>query len=370
MRTKRLFDTFLELVHIPSPTFHERQIADYLVKNLRELGLEVAEDESGRSVGSNCGNIVATLKGTRPHAPKLFFCSHMDTIIFNGAVKASFDGSRFTSDGSTILGADDKAGIAPILEAVRTIREDNLEHGDLQFIFTTAEEGGLLGAKHFDFSLLDADFGYCLDSSGDTGRLISAAPGENELHIAVYGRAAHAAVPEDGVNAIHAAAHAISTLPQGRIDKETTVNVGVIHGGTVSNAVPDKVDIVCETRSLNENKLAIQTQNIIQHFTHYTGNHNASCSIRTEHCFEPYQLSLDAPVVKTALKAFSDCGLKAQLTPGGGGSDANFFNKKLPCAVLGIGVRKAHTNYEYIEAADLVATTEILLDLAGQAALH
>lgn len=371
MRTERLFTTFLELVHIPSPTFHERHIADYLIDNLQKLGLHVIEDDSGQIVGSNCGNIIATLKGTKPDVPKLFFCSHMDTVIFNGTIRASFDGTRFTSDGTTILGADDKAGIAPILEAIKTLKEDNLPHGDIQFVFTTAEEGGLLGAKNLNMQLLKADFGYCLDSSGNTGRLITAAPGENELNINVYGRSAHAGIaPENGINAIVAAAKAISTLPQGRIDNETTVNVGVIQGGTVSNIVPDKVNIICETRSLNPYKLASQTKNIIQHFTHHTANVKASCSIKTEHCFDPYRLKLEDEVVQTALRAFADCNLKTQLTPGGGGSDANFFNKRLPCAVLGIGIRRAHTNYEYIDASDLVATTKIILAIIARTTSH
>lgn len=371
MQTDRLFTTFLELVQIPSPTFHERQVADYLIDKLQSLGLLVIEDDSGSAVGSECGNIIATLKGSCPHAPRLFFCSHMDTVLFNGTIRAVFDGTRFTSNGTTILGADDKAGIAPLLEAIRTIKEERLEHGDLQFIFTTAEEGGLLGAKHLNPKLLQADFGYCLDSSGDTGRLILAAPGENELQISIYGRCAHAGIaPETGINAILAAARAISTLPQGRIDAETTVNIGVISGGTVSNIVPDKATVICEARSLNSNKLATQTQNIIQHFTHHCANLGASCSIKTEHCFKPYQLNESDSVVQTALHAFKACNLQPQLTASGGGSDANFFNRHLPCAVLGIGIRRAHTKHEYIEAADLVATTQIVLAIIAHIASH
>jgi tripeptide aminopeptidase len=216
--------------------------------------------------------------------------------------------------------------------------------------------------------MIDADFGYCLDSSGDTGRLIMKGCGENEISITITGRAAHAGIaPEEGINAIVAASRAISTLRDGRLDADTTINVGTITGGTASNIVPDFAEIVIDARSTAKLKLATLTRYISEHFTHHAANNDAQCSVKIESAFKPYELYENDAVVKTALAAFADCKLTPKLTASGGGSDANLLNEKFPCAVLGIGVRHAHTNGEYIDASDLITTKNIILALIKEA---
>lgn len=362
---KRLLDEFLNLLKITSPTRNEREVADLLKRKLTDLGLTVTEDETGKKIGGNTGNILGHLKATNENAPKLFFSAHMDCVEPCGNVKPQRKDGVITSDGTTILGSDDKAGVAPILEALHILKEENIEHGDIQIIFTVAEEDGLLGAKNMDPKIIQADFGYCLDSSGRPGKIIIQAPGQDDIRVKVHGKLAHAGIaPEDGINAIVVAAKAIATMKQGRLDHETTANVGIIRGGHATNIVPSLAEITCEARSCDEKKLTAQTNYMVELFETIAKENGATTEIKVEHCYHPYTLTNDMLVIKTAIAAMKAVGLEPNLTPTGGGSDGNFYNAyHIPCAVLGVGMTKVHTTEEFILEEDLYHTAQIVLEL-------
>ena len=253
---ERILTEFFELVRTDSPTKSERFIANMLKNRLQDLGMSVTEDNAGEVIGGDCGNVLAYLKGTLPMAPIVLFSAHMDTVQPCLNIEPVLNDGLITSAGPTILGADDKSGIVPILEALRTVQEQAIPHGDIQVIFSVAEEGGLNGSKNIDKTQLKADFGFVLDSGGKPGEIILEAPGQDRINVTINGKAAHAGVePENGISAIVVAAQAISRLQTGRIDDETTSNIGTIQGGRATNIVADRVEVTCETRSRNLGKL-------------------------------------------------------------------------------------------------------------------
>lgn len=361
---QRVLAEFLELVQVKCSTKQERQVADILKERLKKLGLEVFEDNVGEIIGGNCGNIFAYKKG-EPYVPRLLLTAHMDCVEPCANVKPQIKDGVITSDGSTILGADDKAGVVAILEALRIVNEKQLVHGDIQVIFTVAEEGGVNGSKNMDKDLIKADFGYALDSSGRTGKIINKAPGQNKINVKIYGKTAHAGLaPEEGVNAIVVASKACSQLRQGRIDDETTANIGIIKGGRATNIVPELVEIVCEARSRSMAKLHEQTIHMCQTFEQVAADNGARAEVEVVNSYQPFTLSEDTQVISVAAQAVRNIGLKPVIQGTGGGSDANFYNSYgVPCAVLGVGMQKAHTTEEFILEEDLYNTAELVVEI-------
>ena len=361
---KRLLDNFLKLVRIDSPTFAEREVGDFLLTYLQELGCEVYEDNTGEKIGGNCGNIIATLKATKA-APSLLLNAHMDCVQPCLGVKPQLKDGIITSDGTTVLGSDNKAGVAAIMEALHCLKEQNLSHGEIKIVFCVAEESGLLGSKNIDPQAVRADFGYVLDSSDSPGRIVCQAPGQDKINVKIHGKAAHAGIePEAGVNAITAAAKIISKLPQGRIDEQTTCNVGTINGGIATNIVADFVEINAETRSLDENKLAALTEQFRSTFQNGAEQEQTKADIQIENCYTAFTLDKTAEVIQTAEKAARALGLTVNINATGGGSDANCFNVfGIPCAVLGIGMQQVHTTKEFIKEEDLYNTAALLLQI-------
>ncbi|HBV87645.1 MAG TPA: peptidase M20 [Desulfosporosinus sp.] len=362
---ERLLAEFLELIRIDSPTKNEREIADVLKGRLQSMGLAVTEDNVGQRIGGNSGNVFAYLKGNLPKAPIILFSAHMDTVDPCLNIEPVLHEGVISSKGPTILGADDKSGIAPILEALRTIKEQNVPHGDIQIIFSVAEEGGLKGAKNLDQALLKADLGFVMDCVGGPGEIILAAPGQDRLNVMIKGRAAHAGfAPEDGISSIVVAAKAISSMSTGRIDEETTSNIGTIQGGRATNIVADRVDITCEARSRDLRKLEHQTAHMCETFQRCAEEMGAVAEIEVIRLYEPFTLTEDSQVVAIASQAARSAGLNVITGVTGGGSDANYFNRYgVPCAVLGTGMHKPHTTEEWIEEEDLYKTTNLLLEI-------
>lgn len=352
---QRLLKEFCEFVKISAPTRAERAAGDLLKKRLAELQVEIMEDDAGDKIGGNCGNIWGYIKGTKSGAPVVMFSAHLDCVEPCAGIEPLVDNGVIKANGATILGADDKAGVSAILEAIRVLRDKDIPHGDIQLVFTVAEEGGLNGSKNLDTSYLRADFGYALDAGGSPGQIITAAPGENTIDVVVKGKTAHAGVaPEEGINAIMLAAKALAKLREGRIDGETTANVGIISGGTATNIVPDKVTLRCEARSRNTEKLESQTRHMVETFEKLVAEHGGRAEITVKQAYESFVLDDAASVVQLALKAAENRGFPSRLASTGGGSDANFFNTYgVPCAVLGIGMSKVHTTDEYIKEIDL-----------------
>ncbi len=367
---ERVLGEFFELVKIKCSSKDERQVADVLKTRLAGLGLEVTEDNAGQKIGGNCGNVIAYTKGTVADAPALMLSAHMDCVEPCGGIEPVLKDGVITSAGDTILGGDDKAGIVAILEALRMVNEKGLAHGPIQVVFTVAEEGGLNGAKNFDAAALKADFGYAFDSSGAPGEIINMAPGQNSIIVEVHGKKAHAGVaPEEGINAIVVAGKAMAELNYGRIDFETTSNIGMISGGVATNIVPDVVELKCEARSRNMEKLEFQTNYMKETFERVAAANGARAEVTVRKAYGPFVLPENSPVVSLAVKASENIGLVASVSATGGGSDANFFNNYgVPTAVLGVGMSKVHTTDEYIKEIDLYNSAELVVSLITTAA--
>jgi len=362
---KRLIESFMELVKIDSVSGEEKEIADFLVKKLKDLGLEVIIDQAGEKAKSNSGNIIARFKGNIKEATPIMFSAHMDTVVPGKNINPLLKGEKIVSSGKTILGADDKAAIAALLEVLHIIKKNNISCGDIEIVFSICEEIGLKGAKNLDISELKSQIGFVLDAGGRVGKIITTAPSQNSLEITIYGKAAHAGSnPEEGINAIQVAGFALSRMKLGRIDEETTANIGIISGGKATNIVPDKVTLKGEVRSRNEEKLEKYTEQLKKITEDTAQEFSAKAEVKINKEYYCYNLSTDDRVVKIAMKAAKDMGLQPELCPSGGGSDTNVFNKKgFPSIDLAIGMEKVHTVDEYILVKNLKNTVEYVLSI-------
>jgi tripeptide aminopeptidase len=365
MNKKRVVNEFMELVAISAATRSEHDLADVLKRKLIEIGLTVEEDATGEKIGGNAGNLIARLPGNINGTPSIMLNAHMDSVEPGSGIRPQLKDGVITSAGDTILGSDCKSGIVPILEALRQLREENLPHGEIVVLFTVAEEGGLHGAKNVDPEKIRTDFAYSMDGGGAPGGIVTMAPGQNQIEIAIYGKTAHAGLaPEEGINAIVLAGKALAEVPQGRIDFETTCNIGLIRGGGASNIVPDRVEILAEARSRNMDKLAKLTAEITGVFERIAAAGGGRSDIAVKKVYDPFVLTEKSPVIATAIEAVKSVGLELRLEGTGGGSDANFFNKYgIPCAVLSTGMAKVHTTEEFILEDHLYQTTALTLAL-------
>ncbi|NIK77512.1 tripeptide aminopeptidase [Paenibacillus castaneae] len=369
----RLVDEFMELVRIDSETKHEQEISLVLKQKFEALGLLVSEDDAAAKTGHGAGNLFAILEASEENssAPTVLFTCHMDTVTPGVGIKPQLDDDGYIrSDGTTILGADDKAGLAAIFEAIRVVKEQSIPHGRIQFVITVGEESGLLGARSLDASKLEAKFGYALDSNGSVGDIAVAAPTQAKVTIKMYGRSAHAGVnPEDGISAIQVAGKAIARMPLGRIDKETTANIGRFEGGGATNIVCDFVRLDAEARSIVQHKLDNQIAAMRKAVESAAEEYGARGELESDIIYPAYQHSDETPVVQLAKKAIQAIGLTPRTFHSGGGSDANIFNGLgIPTVNLAVGYEHIHTTKEQIKVEDLVKTTELVVELIRQAA--
>ncbi|MGE5422787.1 MAG: M20/M25/M40 family metallo-hydrolase [Ignavibacteriales bacterium] len=362
----RILNEFLELVKVDSISGREAAIRDVLKAKLEALGMEIYEDEAGRSLGSQSGNLMAWMEGDV--GPSVFFCAHMDTVEPGLGISPLVEAGAVRSNGNTILGSDDKAGLTAILEALRVIKEGGGPHPPIEVIFTVSEEQGLMGSKHLDVNKIRSKFGYVLDASGSVGNIVIQGPTQNEIAIEVLGKAAHAGMnPEDGLNAIFLAGYAISHLTVGRIDEETTCNLGTIQGGQARNIVPDRVIIKGEARSLNPEKLEQITQNLTGEFIRRVEEKGGQCRVKVAHLYPALRLDPEEQVVQIAVLAAEDMGKKAVLTSSGGGSDANILSGMgIKVANLGIGMKAVHTTDEHILLEDLYDNARFVVKIIEQ----
>lgn len=348
----RLINTFLSLVQIDSPTGQEAAVAAELARRLRALDMEATVDA--------IGNVLGRWEG---EGEFLLLCAHMDTVP-GAEIKPVVQDGIIRSDGTTILGGDDKSGVAVILEVLAVLREQGRRPA-LEVVFTVQEEGGLYGAKAIDPTWLRSRQALVLDSGGPLNEIVNGAPGSDKITAVVHGRAAHAgAHPEAGINAILIAAKAIAKMPLGRIDEMTTANMGAIQGGQAVNIVPDRVEIHGETRSHDKAKLDAQTAIIRQAFEEAVAEYpGARLELDIDRTYESYQLDADLPLMQriaAALKAMGEDGPVFKLT--GGGSDANIFNARgLTALPISTGMSDVHTNQESIAIADMVKSAEFML---------
>ena len=363
---KRLIEEFIELVKIDSLTGKEKNIAQLLLKKLKELGFEVSIDDAGKFAGGETGNVIATLKGNRP-GKKLLFTAHMDTVEPGIGINPIIDEAKqiIKSDGTTILDSDDKAGIAAILEAMRTLKEKNISHPDIQVVFSIWEEQGLLGARYLDYTKIDADYIYVFDMDGSPGRIITKASAQDKITVKIIGKAAHAGLnPEKGVSALIVASHAIENMNLLRIDEETTANLGVISGGTGTNSVMAELTIHGEARSLDENKLDKQTSHMVECFKDAAKKYSAEVEINVDRVYDAVNINENDEVVILAKKAFANIDIEAYTDSTGGGSDINVYAGKGYKAVnLAIGMTNAHSVNEFIKIEDLYNSSRVILEI-------
>lgn len=361
---KRLLDEFFELVQIDSITRSEGRVSKVLQLKLTELGAEVYVDDAAEKVGSDTGNIIATIKGNS-NKPAILFSSHMDTVVPGNSIKPVIIDGIIRSEGETILGADDKAGIAAILEGIRVVKENNLEHGDIQVILTIAEEGGLFGVKNLDYSKITAKIGYVLDSDGKPGTIIVQGPAQDKIDVVVKGKSAHAGVsPEDGISAIQVASKAISMMKLLRIDEDTTANIGVIKGGTATNIVTDKVEIKAEARSVLEEKLVEQSKHMEECFKRAAEEYGTEVEVVIQRVYSAFSLTEADVVVKNAIRAAENLNFPVTMKATGGGSDTNILNTNgISCINLGVGMAKPHTTDEHIAVEDLINSAKYVSEL-------
>ncbi|WP_407268293.1 M20/M25/M40 family metallo-hydrolase [Radiobacillus sp. PE A8.2] len=365
----RLVNEFLELVQIDSETKYEAEIAKVLKQKFTDLGLEVFEDDSQKETGHGAGNLICLLKGTKSEVDTIYFTSHMDTVVPGKNIKPSIEDGYIVTDGTTILGADDKAGLAAILEAIRVLKENNIEHGDIQLVITAGEESGLRGAKALDPKHLKAKYGYAIDSNGQVGDIIVAAPTQAKVHAIVKGKTAHAGVaPENGVSAITISSKAISKMPLGRIDEETTANIGRFEGGTQTNIVCDHVTILAEARSLVPAKMESQVEKMKQAFHEAAVEMGGSVEVEIEIMYPGFKQAAGDHVVEIARRAAKTIGRESNLVQSGGGSDANVIaGHGIPTVNLAVGYEEIHTTNERMPVDELVKIAELVTAIVEEA---
>ncbi|UMV46715.1 M20/M25/M40 family metallo-hydrolase [Paenibacillus macerans] len=369
----RVIGQFLELVQIDSETKHERLIADYLKNKLSELGLGLVEDGSQAETGHGAGNLIATLaaSGSVDAEPFLFSC-HMDTVEPGKGIKPVVgEDGWIRSDGTTILGADDKAGLAVLLEVIQVLRERNIPHGKIQFVISVGEESNLRGARALDVKHLDAKFGFALDTNGEVGTICVGAPTLARVEIEIFGKSAHAGVnPEDGISAIQVAGKAIARMNLGRIDDETTANIGKFEGGGPTNVVPDHVKLYGEARSLSQVKVERQLEEMKEAVEAVCREYGAKGNFHSEIMYRGFLISEEETALRIARKAAAALDMSGDTFVSGGGSDANVLNGYgIPTVNLAIGYENIHTTEEKIKADDIVKAAEFALEIVRQSCI-
>jgi tripeptide aminopeptidase len=359
-----VLDLFTELAAVPSPPGEERAVADLVVSYLRDCGLAAEEDACGPEIGSTMGNLYARLEPTAEGEP-LFLCAHLDTVPPTAAIEPVVEDGVVRNGAGTILGADDKAAVAVMLEAVRRVLAEGRPHAGIELLFTPKEEVGLVGAFAFDHTRLVARTGFVYDQAAPIGVVILGAPHSQSLEVTFHGRAAHSGMhPEDGRSAIAAAARAISELRLGRVDEDSTANVGTITGGTATNIVPEWCTFVAEARSHDERKLADLVQEMQDAITFAAGVAECDVETKTRKSYRGYRFSKQDRAVALAAQALARCGHEVSYDLSGGAADANVFNDRgLECVNLANGMTDIHTPAEHIAVADLDAMVDVTLAL-------
>ncbi len=364
---KRLLDTLIELLKIKSPSKNEKEIVNYVSKRLKSLGLEVNVDGCGHEFGSNAGNVTALHKTKNPSGSSpIFLAAHLDTVSVDGDILPVIkSGKIFNKNRECILGGDDKVGVAAIIEVLNVIKERNIPTGDIYIIFTISEEIGVLGAKCINLDLIKAKYGFAFDSDGDIGTIVNRAPYQNSIYAHFKGKAAHAGIePEKGINSIKAASIAISNMKIGRIDEESTCNVGKIDGGIARNIVAEDTKLEMEARSLKLSGLEKITTAMINKLKKGAEITGAVLNYEIIREYDGFEVTEDAVPVQIAEKAIRKLKLRLKIISSGGGSDVNIFNSKGKIAVnLGAGMENVHTNKEFVKVEQLEKLAELVLEI-------
>jgi tripeptide aminopeptidase len=365
---ERLLQDFIRLCEIESPSRRERAVADAVAGELRAMGLEVEEDGSAGETGSDCGNLLSSIPGPEG-APTILLCAHLDTVPLAAPVEVEREDGVLRNRHAAILGADNKAAVATILGTARRLAGTGPPVG-IELLFTTCEELALAGAKAFERGRLRAEYGFVMDHASPIGELIVAAPTYYRLEADFRGKAAHAGIrPEEGHNAIAAAGRALAAMPLGRIDPQTTANVGRIEGGSASNVVAERCRVELEARSLDDARAAELAQQLVDVASEAASDQECDVETAVECQFRSYRLSRSSPPVEAAVSSLEGLGIEPSFVTTGGGSDANaFVAAGLPVLNLANGTEHNHEPDECVTVEALETMLDVTLGLVAASA--
>jgi tripeptide aminopeptidase len=363
-----VLDLFLELAALRSPPGEERAVADRVTAELRGLGLDVDEDDAGVRLGSSTGNLYCRLEPTASGLP-IFLCAHLDTVPPVGEIEPVVEDGVVRNAAGTILGADNKSAVAVMVEAARRLVVEGRPHGGVELVLTPKEEIGLRGAQAFDCSRLVASVGFVYDQAGPIGEVILGAPHSTTLEVTFRGQSAHAGMaPEEGRSAIAAAARAIADMRLGRLDEETSANVGTIRGGVARNIVPDRCSFSAEARSHDEARLSDTVQELLDACAFAASLTGCEVETEVQRGFHGYRFGREDTPVRLARAALERSGHPPTFALSGGGADANIFNMRgLACLNLANGMADIHSPQERIAVADLEEMVGVTLALVDEA---
>ena len=366
--TSELIELFLRLAGIEGTSLAERKVTDEVALILRNEGIQVLEDDAAGSLGGNSGNLLCFPPDYDPSRSAKMLTAHLDTVRSTGQLKPVIEAGAIRSDGSTILGGDNRLGLTVLVQVLIQIARQRVSHGNFFVVFTVGEETGLYGAGAVDLSPYQTACAYVFDCSKRPGVYIREAVGLRMFNAQFIGKAAHSGVaPEEGVSAIQLASAAISRLQLGRIDAETTANIGKISGGEAINAIPEKVNIEGEVRSFSLDRMNQQLRLIEETLISSVGS-KGKVAFVAQPDFEPYVLSPQAPMIMDLDRAMLSVGLTPHPIRYTGGSDANKYNAKgIPAVNIGIGAQKPHSHEEFVLIEDMVKSYELAYELARQA---
>lgn len=363
---ERVLRTFLEYVQIDSESHHEKAMTERLATDLRALGLEVYTDQAGRipGVDSNGANVYCFLEGDPSH-DAILFSAHMDTVTPGQGIDPCIEDGYVRARGDTVLGADDKSGVAAIMEALRALVESGVPHRSVEVVFTIREEGGLCGSANLEYDRIRSKYGVVLDASNDVGKIVTSAPGQIRLYADIYGKRSHAGSdPEKGVSAIQAAAAAVSRMRLQRIDEETTANIGTLSCVGATNVVQDHVTLAAEARSRSPQKLEAQQAHMIQCLKDACEEYGARLEYRVDQSYHSYGFPDSHPLVQLLMKKCREIGAEPWTTYTGGGTDGNNFNfHGIETVVLACGMELEHTTDERIRVQNLEDAARLVLSI-------
>jgi tripeptide aminopeptidase len=340
-----------------------------VLAELADIGLDADEDDTGPRVGSTMGNILCRLPARGANGTPLFLCAHLDTVPPEAAIEPVVDDGVVRNAAGTILGADNKAAVAVMLEAARRIVDERRPHAGVELLFTSKEEVGLVGAYAFDHTRLEARLGYVYDQAAPIGEIVVGAPTQKSIVARFHGRAAHAGMyPEEGRSAVLAAARAIADMRLGRVDERSSANVGLITGGTARNIVPEWCSLQGEARSHDARTVTTLVQEMLDAIAFAASVSDCTAETHVEDTYRGYAFADDEPAVRIAAEALQRMGYEPTTSLTGGGADANVFNERgLPCVNLANGMTDIHTPDERIAVADLEGMVDVTLAIVEEA---
>ncbi len=364
--TQAMCEEFCELVRVDSPSLQEAEIIRLLRAKLTEMGIGSQIDDAGAQLGGEAGNLIAHVPGVEG-APTVLVNAHVDTVQPGCGISPQVDGTCIRTDGTTVLGGDDKAGCTIILALLRHLLDEDIAHPPLEIVFTVAEEIGLCGAYALDHDRLDSEMGYVLDGGRTMGTITNSAPSAYRMSWNIHGRAAHAGVcPENGISAIRIAAEAIAEMPLGRLDEITTANIGIVEAGKAANVVPPLAYVRGETRSHDAEKLEKQKDTMVNAFEEAARRHGGEVEADVRLNYRSFEIDRDEPVLDYAWRACEKLGFDPKIERGGGGSDANVFNEHgIPSVILATGPAEVHTVDEWLDAERMAESARWLTATLG-----